>query len=125
MESASPAQGHSPGVATRSDPHHGRSYLIGLAFALVLTAASFWASSTPLVYPKALPVLIAVLAVAQMGVHVAFFLHVSTAPDQVNNFLALAFGVFITALVVFGSLIIMANLNHNMVSMDQLMQMQR
>jgi cytochrome o ubiquinol oxidase subunit IV len=125
MQSESPAQGHSPGVATRSDPHHGRSYLIGLGFALVLTAMSFWASSTPLVYARALPVLIAVLAVAQMGVHVAFFLHVSSAPDQVNNFLALAFGVFITALVVFGSLVIMANLNHNMVSMDQLMQMQR
>ena len=125
MQTDSPAQGHLPGVATGSDPHHARSYLIGLAFALVLTGASFWASSTPLVYAKALPVLIAVLAVAQMGVHVAFFLHVSSAPDQANNFLALAFGVFITALVVFGSLIIMANLNHNMVSMYQLMQMQR
>jgi len=94
-------------------------------FAIVLTAASFWASSTPLVYARSLPILIAVLAVAQMGVHVAFFLHVSSAPDQANNFLALAFGVFITALVVFGTMLIMANLNHNMVSMDQLMQMQR
>jgi cytochrome o ubiquinol oxidase operon protein cyoD len=119
MQPESPAQGHSPGVATGSDPHHGRSYLIGLAFALVLTAASFWASSTPMVYARA------VLAVAQMGVHVSFFLHVSSAPDQANNFLALAFGVFITALVVFGTMLIMANLNHNMVSMDQLMQMQR
>ena len=125
MQSESPAQGHSPGVATGSDPHHGRSYLIGLAFALVLTAASFWASSTPMVYARAVPILIAVLAVAQMGVHVSFFLHVSSAPDQANNFLALAFGVFITALVVFGTMLIMANLNHNMVSMDQLMQMQR
>ena len=125
MELNSPAQGHSPGVATSSDPQQGRSYIIGLGFALVLTGASFWASSTPMVYARALPVLIAVLAVAQMGVHVAFFLQVSSAPDQANNFLALAFGVFITALVIFGSLIIMANLNHNMVSMDMLMQMQR
>ena len=124
MQSDSPAQGHAPGVVSRAG-HHGGSYLIGLAFALVLTAASFWASSTPLVYPRAMPILIAVLAVAQMGVHVAFFLHISTAPDQANNFLALAFGVFITGLVVFGSMLIMANLNHNMVSMDQLMQMQR
>ena len=60
-----------------------------------------------------------------MGVHVAFFLQISSAPDQANNILALAFGVFVTALVVFGSLIIMSNLNHAMVSMDQLMQMQR
>jgi cytochrome o ubiquinol oxidase operon protein cyoD len=60
-----------------------------------------------------------------MGVHVAFFLHISTAPDQTNNFLALLFGVFVTALVIFGSMIIMANLNHMMVPMDQLMHMQR
>ena len=124
MQSDSPAQGHAPGVATRIN-HHGRSYVIGLGYALVLTAASFWAASSPLVYAPALPVLLAVLAIAQMGVHVAFFLQVSSAPDQANNLLALAFGVFVTALVVFGSLLIMANLNHNMVSMDHLMQMQR
>lgn len=124
MQSDSPAQGHAPGVATRTG-HHSRSYLIGLGYALVLTVASFWAASTPVVYAPALPVLLAVLAIAQMGVHLAFFLQISTAPDQANNFLALAFGVFVTALVVFGSLIIMSNLNHAMVSMDQLMQMQR
>jgi cytochrome o ubiquinol oxidase subunit IV len=60
-----------------------------------------------------------------MGVHLAFFLHISSAPDQTNNFLALLFGVFVTALVIFGSMIIMANLNHMMVPMDQLMHMQR
>ncbi len=124
MQSDSPAQGHAPGVLTHTD-HHARSYVIGLGYALVLTVASFWAASTPLVYAPALPVLLAVLAIAQMGVHLAFFLQISTAPDQANNFLALAFGVFVTALVVFGSLLIMSNLNHNMVSMDQLMQMQR
>jgi cytochrome o ubiquinol oxidase operon protein cyoD len=124
MQLDSPAQGHAPGVASHTRPH-GRSFIIGLGFALVLTAASFWASSTPLVYARAVPILIAMLAVAQMGVHVAFFLHISSAPDQTNNVLALAFGVFITALVVFGTMLIMANLNHNMVSMDQLMQMQR
>jgi cytochrome o ubiquinol oxidase operon protein cyoD len=125
VQSNPPAQGHAPGVATRAESRNGRSYLIGFAFALVLTAASFWASSTSVVYARAVPILIAVLAVAQMGVHVAFFLHISSAPDQENNLLALAFGVFITALVVFGSLIIMTNLNHNMVSATQLMQMQR
>jgi cytochrome o ubiquinol oxidase operon protein cyoD len=118
------AQGKAPGV----DPHqhHGaRSYLIGLTYALALTGASFWAASTPLVYAPGVPILLATLAIAQMGVHVAFFLHISTAPDQANNFLALAFGVFVTALIVFGSLLIMANLNHHMMPMDELMKMQR
>jgi len=65
------------------------------------------------------------LAIAQMGVHVAFFLHITSAPDQANNFLALAFGVFVTGLIVFGSIMIMTHLNHNMMSMDELARMQR
>jgi cytochrome o ubiquinol oxidase subunit IV len=39
--------------------------------------------------------------------------------------LALAFGILIVTLVMAGSLWIMSNLNHNMMPMDQLMQMQR
>jgi cytochrome o ubiquinol oxidase operon protein cyoD len=124
MESQSPAQGHAPGIDPRGS-HHARSYLIGLGYAIVLTLASFWAASTPLVYGPAVPVLLGVLAIAQMGVHLAFFLHISSAPDQTNNFLALIFGIFVTGLVVFGSLAIMSHLNHMMVPMDQLMRMQR
>lgn len=60
-----------------------------------------------------------------MGVHLVFFLHISSAPDQPNNFLALAFGIFVVGLIMFGSMIIMANPNHAMVPMDRLMQMQR
>jgi cytochrome o ubiquinol oxidase operon protein cyoD len=124
MTDLSEAQGRAPGVNERS-PAGGRSYLIGLAFALVLTVASFWSSSSDLIYGPAVPVLLAVLAIAQMGVHLVFFLHVSSAPDQTNNFLALAFGIFVVGLIVFGSMLIMSNLNHAMVSMDQLMNMQR
>jgi cytochrome o ubiquinol oxidase subunit IV len=124
METQVQAQGAAPGVDAR-DRHSARSYLIGLMYALPLTAASFWAATTPLVYPPAVPVLLAVLAIAQMGVHVAFFLHISSAPDQTNNLLALAFGVFVTGLIVFGSLMIMTHLNHNMMSMDELIKMQR
>jgi cytochrome o ubiquinol oxidase subunit IV len=42
-----------------------------------------------------------------------------------NNVLALAFGVLIVFLLMVGSLWIMSNLNHNMIPMEQLMQMQR
>lgn len=118
------AQGKAPGVDPR-EPHGARSYLIGLAYAVALTAASFWASTTSVVYAPAVPVLLGTLAIAQMGVHVAFFLHISSAPDQANNFLALAFGVFVSALVIFGSMMIMSHLNHNMMPMDELMKMQR
>jgi cytochrome o ubiquinol oxidase operon protein cyoD len=102
-----------------------RSYVTGLGFAVLLTLASFWAAQTQLIWAPSLPVLLGVLAIAQMGVHLVFFLHISSAPDQTNNFLALAFGVLVVGLVVFGSLWIMANLNGNMMPMDRLMQMQR
>jgi len=118
------SQGQAPGVDPQ-EQHGARGYLIGLGYAVALTLASFWAATTSFVYAPAVPVLLAVLAIAQMGVHLAFFLHISSAPDQTNNFLALLFGVFVTALVIFGSMIIMANLNHMMVPMDQLMHMQR
>ena len=72
-----------------------------------------------------IPVAIIVLAIAQMGVHLVFFLHITTGPDNTNNVLALAFGLLIVFLVIGGSLWIMANLNHNMMPMDQIMQMQR
>jgi cytochrome o ubiquinol oxidase operon protein cyoD len=77
------------------------------------------------IYPHGVPILLGVLAIAQMGIHLVFFLHISSAPDQTNNILALAFGVFVVGLLVFGSMIIMAHLNHNMMPMDRLMQMQR
>jgi cytochrome o ubiquinol oxidase operon protein cyoD len=124
MTDESHAQGTGPGTTERG-PIRRRSYLIGLLFATILTLASFWASSTDAIYAPGVPVLLAVLAIAQMGVHLVFFLHISSAPDQTNNFLALAFGIFVVGLVVFGSMIIMANLDHAMMPMDQLMQMQR
>ena len=102
-----------------------RGYLIGLALAVGLTAVSFWLGSTRFLYGPGLPIMLCVLAIAQMGVHLVFFLHLTTAADNTNNALALAFGVLIVFLLIAGSLFIMANLNHNMMPMDQMMRMQR
>ncbi len=65
------------------------------------------------------------LAFKFVMIHIVFFLHITTGSDNTNNVLALAFGVLIVVLVMGGSLWIMANLNHNMMPMDQIMQMQR
>ncbi len=101
------------------------SYTVGLAFALLLTGASFLVSQTDLIWAPGISVGLAVLAIAQMGVHLVFFLHISTGPDNTNNVLALAFGVLIVTLIVSGSLWIMANLNANMVPPSAIMEMQR
>ncbi|HEY7245092.1 MAG TPA: cytochrome o ubiquinol oxidase subunit IV [Xanthobacteraceae bacterium] len=99
-------------------------YVTGLALAALLTVASFYVVSTSLIWGPGIPVALAVLAIAQIGIHLVFFLHITTAPDNTNNVLALAFGVLIVALVIGGSLWIMGHLNERMVPMDQMMQMQ-
>ena len=101
-----------------------QSYVIGLALSALLTVASFGLPATGLVWGPGVPVALAVLAIAQMGVHLVFFLHLTTAPDNTNNVLALAFGVLVVGLLIAGSLLIMANLN-TMLPMAETMQMQR
>jgi cytochrome o ubiquinol oxidase subunit IV len=101
------------------------SYLIGLGLATLLTIVSFFISGTTLVWGPSIPVALTVLAIAQMGVHLVFFLNITTGPDNVNNVMALAFGVLIVLLLLAGSLWIMAHMNHNMMPMDQIMRMQR
>ncbi|MGH1574156.1 cytochrome o ubiquinol oxidase subunit IV [Methylobacterium sp. P31] len=62
----------------------------------------------------AIPAAIIVFAIAQMGVHLVFFLHITTGPDNTNNVLALAFGVLFVVLLIGGSVWIMSNMNSNM-----------
>jgi cytochrome o ubiquinol oxidase subunit IV len=102
-----------------------KSYLIGLALAALLTVVSFFISGTTLVWAPSIPVALVVLAIAQMGVHLVFFLHITTGPDNVNNIMALAFGVLIVLLLLTGSLWIMANLQHNMAPMGQMPRTER
>jgi cytochrome o ubiquinol oxidase subunit IV len=102
-----------------------RGYVLGLALATALTLASFWAAQTHLIYGPAVPVALVALAVAQMGIHLVFFLHITTAPDNTNNVLALAFGVLIVFVLVFGTVWVMAHMNHNMIPMTGSMPMQR
>ncbi|MBR1124948.1 cytochrome o ubiquinol oxidase subunit IV [Bradyrhizobium lablabi] len=99
-------------------------YVVGLVLALLLTATSFFIAGTDLVWQPSIPVAIVVLAIAQMGVHLVFFLHITTGPDNTNNVLALAFGLLIVFLVVGGSIWIMGHLNQNMPPMEQIMKMQ-
>ena len=89
-------------------------YTTGMLLAVVLTGTSFWVANTSLLWGPGVALGLVVLAIAQMGVHLVFFLHITTAPDNTNNVLALAFGVFIVFLAIAGSLWIMTNLDHNM-----------
>jgi cytochrome o ubiquinol oxidase operon protein cyoD len=108
---------HAPGdtlVAEEGEPSGLLVYTIGLALAVLLTATSFWVANTSLLWAPGVALGLAVLAIAQMGVHLVFFLHITSGPDNTNNALALAFGILIVFLVVAGSLWIMADLNGSM-----------
>jgi len=107
----------SPGVEQDESTANFLSYTAGLGLAIGLTIASFVVSQTNLLWAPGIPVGLVVLAFAQIGVHLVFFLHLGSGPDHTNNILALAFGVLIVFLVITGSIWIIANLNANMMDM--------
>jgi cytochrome o ubiquinol oxidase operon protein cyoD len=117
------APGDQPPVAEESASSGLLVYTIGLVLAVILTAASFWVANTSLLWGPGVHLGLAVLAIAQMGVHLVFFLHIGTGPDSTNNVLAVAFGVLIVFLVVAGSLWIMSDLNGNMMPATGMMNM--
>jgi cytochrome o ubiquinol oxidase operon protein cyoD len=100
------------------------SYVIGLGLALLLTGISFWVASTSVLWGPGVAVGLVVLAIAQMGVHLVFFLHITSGPDNTNNVLALAFGVLIVFLVMIGTLWIMGHLAANMGPTPEMMNLQ-
>ena len=102
-----------------------RGYLVGFGLSVLATVVAFFLSGTSLVWQPSIPAALIVLAIAQMGVHIVFFLHITTRPDSANNVMALVFGVFIVFVLIVGSVWIMTHLNHNMIPMERIMQMQR
>ena len=106
-----------PGVEEYEPTASVLSYTAGLGLAILATIVSFIVSQTHLLWPPGIPVGLIVLAFAQIGVHLVFFLHLGSGPDSTNNILALAFGVLIVFLVITGSVWIIANLNSNTMPM--------
>ena len=133
MSSAIPEQEGDLGDVAPGDEQGGsgailkglKGYLIGYGLAIGLTLVSFYIARSTLVWEPSIPIALSVLAIAQMGVHLVFFLHMTSGPDNVNNLMALAFGLLIVMLLVFGSLWIMTHLDHRMMPMEEIMKMQR
>jgi len=107
-----------PGVEEQEPTANYLSYTAGLVLAILLTITSFVVAQTNLLWPPGVSVGLIVLAFAQIGVHLVFFLHLGTGPDHTNNIIALAFGVLIVFLIIVGSIWIIANLNANMMPMS-------
>ena len=114
-----------PGTETGQQHGSLRGYLIGYAAASILTIGAFAAARTDALTPASVIAAITVLAIGQMLVHLIFFLHISTTPNQRTNILAFAVTMLIVVLIVGGSLWIMSHLQSNMMPTSQMMRMQR
>ena len=99
-------------------------YIVGLALALILTGVSFWVASTGVLWGPGVATGLVVLAIAQIGIHLVFFLHITSGPDNTNNVLALAFGALIVFLVMIGTIWIMAHMNANVGMSPEMMNLQ-
>jgi len=96
---------------------HGslQGYLIGFGLSVVLTAIPFW-----LVMGHVLPdarltaVAIMGLGVAQILVHMVFFLHMNTRSEGGWTILALIFTLVLVVIALSGSMWVMYHLNSNM-----------
>ena len=113
-----------PGAPHNNLRSESVAYVIGLFLAVLLTAISFWVASTGVLWGPGVATGLVVLAIAQMGVHLVFFLHITSGPDNTNNVLALAFGVLIVFLVMIGTIWIMGHMNANMAAEPTLMNLQ-
>ena len=110
-----------PGIGPEESTASVLSYTAGLGLAILATIASFVVSQTNLLWAPGIPVGLVVLAFAQIGVHLVFFLHLGSGPDHTNNIVALCFGLLIVFVVIAGSCWIIANLHENMMPTPMIM----
>ncbi len=99
---------HEPAVGPR------RSYAIGYVLSLCLTAAAFLLVMRSALTGPALRVVVAALAVVQVGVHLLFFFHLDRSPGQRGTLVVLAYTAAVLAILIGASVWIMYHLNANM-----------
>ena len=103
--------------AARGGAHgsaHGsrKSYITGFLLAIALTVVPFGLVMSH--SSVGTPLIIAVFALAQIGVHIVYFLHVNRSEEQRWNLMALVFTAIIVCIILGGSIWIMHNLYANM-----------
>jgi len=106
---------------TDTNMHHGgaahgsvREYVVGLILSIVLTVVPFAIVMTGALTGTPAVLVILVCAVAQVLVQLVFFLHMNTSSEQLWNTTSAVFVVVLVAILIVGTIWIMAHLNHNM-----------
>ena len=95
---------------------HGtmRGYVTGFALSVVLTAVPFWLVMTRPLDAAVTAALIVAFAVAQIVVHMIYFLHMSPRAEGGWTLTSLVFTIIVVGIMLAGSLWVMNHLNANM-----------
>ena len=95
---------------------HGtmRDYVTGFALSVVLTAVPFWLVMTRPLDAAVTAALIVAFAVAQIVVHMIYFLHMSPRAEGGWTLTSLVFTIIVVGIMLAGSLWVMNHLNANM-----------
>jgi cytochrome o ubiquinol oxidase operon protein cyoD len=108
--------GHGHGHTGAQIPHASlRDYLTGFGLSVVLTAIPFWLVMSGVLPSKAATGFVIMgFAVAQIVVHMIYFLHMNAKSDEGWTMVALVFTLILVVITLVGSLWVMHHLNVNM-----------
>jgi cytochrome o ubiquinol oxidase subunit IV len=91
-----------------------KPYLVGTVLALVLTAIPFGLVAARALRPIQFFVVIGAAAIAQVIVHLRYFLHLDLKPSSQNRLIALCFAAVVLLILVGGGLWITFDVNYRM-----------
>lgn len=93
-----------------------KSYAAGFAVSAILTLLAFYLVMGQALSTTAVIVLLVVFATLQLAAQLIFFLHVGKESGPRWNLMALAFAILIVCILVGGTLWIMNNVQHGVMS---------
>lgn len=97
-----------------TSPHATLStYVIGFVFSLYLTLTAYWFTTNNALSEQLLIAMIISLAIVQFFIQAWFFLHIGKEARPRWNLLIFSFMIMVVAILVGGSLWIMANLDYH------------
>jgi len=126
MSTSTDVRHHTGGGHDEMEPAHGsfRGYMIGFVLSVILTAVPFWLVMSNVLDDNQLTgFAIMGLAVAQIVVHMIYFLHMDGRSEGGWSLLALTFTLILVVITLAGSLWVMYHLNSNLMPAHQTRQM--
>lgn len=119
---ARPVHGSSPHMhGTGHGPAHGTrsGYMTGFILSIILTAIPFWLVMSDALGSKiTTDIVIMGFAIAQIFVHMIYFLHLNLKSEGGWTFLALVFTLTLVLITLIGSIWVMYHMDQNMMPMS-------